>query len=63
MKNNPFKPDDIWKRASPKIFSNAKNLRERAIKAEEIMWFELRNNKLEGNIHCIFTLPIFIVIN
>jgi very-short-patch-repair endonuclease len=48
MKNNPFKPDDMWKGASPKIFSNAKDLRERATKAEEIMWFELRNNKLEG---------------
>ena len=48
MKKNPFNPDDMWKGASPKIFSNAKDLRERATKAEEIMWLELRNNKLEG---------------
>ena len=48
MKKNPFKPDDMWKGASPKIFSNAKDLRDKATKAEEIMWLELRNNKLEG---------------
>ena len=48
MNENPFKPDDMWKGASPKIFSNAKDLRERATKAEEIMWSELKNNKLEG---------------
>ncbi len=48
MKNNPFKPDDMWKGASPKIFSNAKNLRENVTKAEESLWIELRNNQLEG---------------
>jgi very-short-patch-repair endonuclease len=28
----------MWKGASPKIFSNAKDLRDKATKAEEIMW-------------------------
>jgi very-short-patch-repair endonuclease len=48
MKKNPLKPDDMWKGATPQIFSNAKDLRERATKAEEILWVELRNNKLDG---------------
>ena len=48
MKKNPFKPDDMRKGASPKIFSNAKDLRDKATKVEEIMWLELRNNKFEG---------------
>jgi len=48
MKKNPFQPDDMWKGASPKIFSNAQYLRERATIAEEILWLELKNNQLEG---------------
>jgi len=48
MKKNPFQPDNMWKGASPKIFSNAKDLRERATIAEEILWLELKNNQLEG---------------
>ena len=48
MKRNPFRPDNMWKDATPQIFSNAKKLRENATQAEEILWFELRNNQLEG---------------
>ena len=48
MKKNPFQPDDMWKGASPNIFSNAQYLRERATIAEEILWLELKNNQLEG---------------
>jgi len=48
MKENPLKPDDMWKGATPKIFSNAMKLWENATKAEEILWMELRNNQLEG---------------
>jgi very-short-patch-repair endonuclease len=51
--------------ASPKIFSNAKDLRDKATKAEEIM--ELRNNKLEGykfrRQHPLNIIADFIVIN
>lgn len=47
MKKNPLKPDDMWKGACPKIFSNAKKLREKPTEAEEVMWLELRNNQLD----------------
>jgi len=48
MKKNPFSPDDMWKGASPRIFSNARKLRENATEAEEILWLELRENQLDG---------------
>jgi very-short-patch-repair endonuclease len=48
MKKNPLKADDMWKGASPQIFFYAKHLRENLTEAEEILWSELRNNKLEG---------------
>ena len=48
MKRSPFRPDNMWKDATPQIFSNAKKLRENATQAEEILWLELRNNQLEG---------------
>lgn len=38
----------MWKGACPKIFSNAKKLREKPTEAEEIMWLVLRNNQLDG---------------
>jgi very-short-patch-repair endonuclease len=37
----------MWKGASPKIFSNAKDLRDKTTKEEEHV-VGLRNNKLEG---------------
>jgi very-short-patch-repair endonuclease len=48
MKKNPLRPDDMWKGASPQIFLNAKKLRDNATKAEELVWFVLRNNQLDG---------------
>jgi very-short-patch-repair endonuclease len=48
MKKNPFKPDTMWKGASPQIFSNAKKLRENPTNAEEFLWLALRNNQLDG---------------
>jgi hypothetical protein len=42
MKKNLFKPDDMWKGASPKIFSNAKDLRDKATNRRDHV---LRNNR------------------
>ncbi|WP_281298284.1 endonuclease domain-containing protein [Flavobacterium limnophilum] len=49
MKKNPFSSDGMWKGATPEIFFNAKVLRQHATAAEEVLWAELRNNKLEGH--------------
>lgn len=48
MDENPFKPDDMWKGASPQIFSNAKRLRENPTKAEEKLWIAVKDNQIEG---------------
>ena len=48
MDKNPFKSDDMWKGASPQIFSNAKKLRENQTQAEEKLWLAVKNNQLEG---------------
>ena len=48
MEKNPFKPDDMWKGASPQIFSNAKKLRENPTEAEEKLWLAVRENQIEG---------------
>jgi very-short-patch-repair endonuclease len=48
MKKNLLRLDDMWKGASPQIFSNAKKLRENPTEAEEMMWLELRSKKLDG---------------
>jgi very-short-patch-repair endonuclease len=48
MKKNPFSPDDMWKGASERIFSNAQKLRKNATEAEEFLWLALRENQLDG---------------
>jgi very-short-patch-repair endonuclease len=48
MKRNPFEPDNMWKGATPQIFSNAKTLRENPSEAEEQLWLALRNNQVSG---------------
>ena len=48
MDKNPLKPDDMWKGASPQIFSNAKRLRENPTKAEEKLWIAVKDNQIEG---------------
>jgi very-short-patch-repair endonuclease len=48
MKKNPFSPDDMWKGASARIFSNAQKLRANATEAEEFLWLALRENQLDG---------------
>jgi very-short-patch-repair endonuclease len=48
MGKNPLKPDDMWKGASPQIFSYAKKLRENPTEAEEKLWFAVRDNQIEG---------------
>ena len=48
MDKDPFKSDDMWKGASPYIFSNAKKLRENPTEAEDRLWVELRNKLLDG---------------
>jgi very-short-patch-repair endonuclease len=45
---NPFKPDDMWKGATPQVFSNAQELRANATDAEEKLWLAVRNNQIEG---------------
>lgn len=48
MDKNPLKPDDMWKGASPHIFSNAKKLRENPTEAEEKLWLAVKDNQIEG---------------
>ena len=48
MDQDPFKSDDMWKGATPRIFSNAKKLRDNATDSENILWEALRNKRLDG---------------
>jgi very-short-patch-repair endonuclease len=48
MDKNPLKPDDMWKGASPQIFSNAKKLRENPTEAEGKLWLAVKDNQIEG---------------
>jgi very-short-patch-repair endonuclease len=48
MEKNPLKPENMWKDASSKIFSNAKKLRENPTEAEEKLWLAVRENQIEG---------------
>ncbi|MDI1303527.1 MAG: endonuclease domain-containing protein [bacterium] len=48
MDKNLLKSDDMWKGASPQIFSNAKKLRENQTEAEEKLWLAVKNNQIEG---------------
>ena len=48
MDKNSLQSENMWKGASPKIFSNAKKLRDNATKAEEKVWLAVKNNQIEG---------------
>ncbi|WP_234423139.1 endonuclease domain-containing protein [Flavobacterium sp. RSP49] len=48
MDKNSLQSDNMWKGASPKIFSNAKKLRESATEAEEKFWLAVKSNQIEG---------------
>jgi very-short-patch-repair endonuclease len=48
MDKNSIQSENMWKGASPKIFSNAKKLRENATEAEEKLWLAVRNSQIEG---------------
>jgi very-short-patch-repair endonuclease len=48
MDKNSLQSENMWKGASPKIFSNAKKLRDNATEAEEKLWLAVKNNQIEG---------------
>ena len=48
MDKKTLQSDNMWKGASPKIFSNAKKLRDSATVAEEKFWLAVKNNQIEG---------------
>ena len=48
MDKKSLQSDSMWKGASPKIFSNAKKLRENQTQAEEKLWLAVKNNQIEG---------------
>jgi very-short-patch-repair endonuclease len=48
MDKNPFQSENMWKGASPQIFSNAKKLRANSTAAEEKLWLAVKNNQIEG---------------
>lgn len=48
MDKNPLKPENMWKGASSKIFSNARKLRENPTEAEERLWLAVKDNQIEG---------------
>ena len=48
MKTHSFQNDNMWKGASPSIFSNAKQLRLNRTAAELRLWEALKGNKLGG---------------
>ena len=48
MGNKNNHSDNMWKGASPQIFSNAKKLRENQTEAEEKLWLAIKDNQIEG---------------
>nr|WP_314835918.1 endonuclease domain-containing protein [uncultured Flavobacterium sp.] len=48
MDKNPLESDNMWRGASPQIFSNAKKLRANLTAAEEQLWLAVKNNQIEG---------------
>ncbi|MGM8362757.1 endonuclease domain-containing protein [Flavobacterium sp. ARAG 55.4] len=40
--------ENMWKGASPEIFSNAKKLRENQTEAEEKLWLAVKDNQIAG---------------
>jgi len=47
MDKNQNHSDNMWKGASPQIFSNAKKLRENQTEAEEKFWLAVKSNQIE----------------
>ena len=45
-KNNQY--ENMWKGATPQIFSNAKKLRGNQTEAEEKFWYAVKDNQIEG---------------
>ncbi|MEL1240162.1 endonuclease domain-containing protein [Flavobacterium flavipallidum] len=48
MDKNKNQSDNMWKGASPQIFSNAKKLRENQTEAEEKLWLAVKDNQIAG---------------
>lgn len=48
MDKNKNQSENMWKGASPQIFSNAKKLRENQTEAEEKFWLAVKDNQVEG---------------
>jgi very-short-patch-repair endonuclease len=48
MDKNSLQSENMWKGASPQIFSNARKLRDNATEAEEKLWLAVKNNQIEG---------------
>ncbi len=48
MDKSKNQSENMWKGASPKIFSNAKKLRENQTEAEEKFWLAVKDNQVEG---------------
>jgi len=48
MAKNKNQSENMWKGASPQIFSNAKKLRENQTEAEEKLWLAVKDNQIEG---------------
>ncbi|WP_231507394.1 MULTISPECIES: endonuclease domain-containing protein [unclassified Flavobacterium] len=48
MDKKTLQSENMWKGASPKIFSNAKKLRDNATEAEEKLWLAVKNYQIEG---------------
>lgn len=48
MEQNESYNNNLHKYAKGKIFENAKTLRQTSTEAEEILWHEIRNRKLNG---------------
>ena len=48
MAKNKNQSENMWKGASPQIFSNAKKLRENQTEAEEKLWLAVKDNQIGG---------------
>lgn len=48
MDEKSLQSENMWKGASPQIFSNAKKSRRNLTEAEEKLWFAVRNNQIAG---------------
>lgn len=48
MDKNSLQSENMWKGASPKIFSNAKKLRDNGTEAEEKLWLAIKKQSNRG---------------